>query len=220
MDDADLMTFPPEDLQRGQPLDDVQEVPGKHREGIPLPLLDFLREKADENHEQGNHRHRDHDREGRNPILLPGDEHEYGGRDRGEHELRQVRGEVLVQRVQPVRCCRRHGSARATRKPARSEPRHSADNVAAQLHLGAGGCQRRHDVREPGHCGPHSDRPEGVHERAGDVRNALSAEENPNNRTRDEPGEYDDSGDARQPHGYLSSQEPARRPGVAEQTWI
>ena len=135
-----LRLGPAEDLQGGQPGHHVQEVARQPGQQPPLPVHPGLGGPADEHHEQRDQRQRHHDDRRRHPVRGddPG-EHRDRDHDR-EAELRQIAGEVVVERVdapggqrehQAIRCAAREPArARAARPRSSSRPR-SSDLTAA-----------------------------------------------------------------------------------------
>ena len=101
-DRAGLGLGPPEDLQRGQAGDDVEEVAGQSLQDPELAVHAFLRRGAHQGHEQRDQRDREGDDRRRDPVV-PEDHHNHDdGHDHGEEQLRQVQREVAVERVDPA----------------------------------------------------------------------------------------------------------------------
>ncbi|KJL27060.1 hypothetical protein RL72_00664 [Microbacterium azadirachtae] len=95
-------TLPSEQPQRREALHGVGEARGERLQHRQLPPLHAARGDADQDQEQRDERQRHHGREPARPVLPPHHDDDHRRRDRGEHELRDVAGEVRIQRVEAV----------------------------------------------------------------------------------------------------------------------
>lgn len=211
---------PPEDLQGRQPGDDVQEVPGEPGQQLPLPVHPGLGGPADQDHEQRDERQGDDDDRRRHPVLGddPG-EHRHRHDDR-EAELREVAGEVVVERVDAPG---RQGDQRTgalSAQPVGAQSRRPLQEQAAQFRLdGRAGAMGR-QFGEPGDQGPSERDGDEQQERGtqrGDREPALEAAHHD---LGDEHRLGDHQQGADQAESHHGRQEEAGGPCVVEQTRI
>ncbi len=98
-DGGGLGAGPVEDLERGQSGDHVQEVVREPGEPLPLTVHPGLGGHPDQHHEQRDQRQGAGDDRGRGDVGADDPQQHRGRDDHGERQLRQVAGEVVVERV-------------------------------------------------------------------------------------------------------------------------
>ena len=147
---------PVEDLERGQPRDHVEEVPGQDPEGVPLTVDPGLGVPADQDHEHRDDRHRQRDDHRSQGVLGDddpgGDQRDHDGQD----QLRQVAGEVGVQGAGPAGHQVRQLAHPAPAQERRPQAQRPIDHLHPQLRGGAGGrpvpdCLGRPRQHRPAH---------------------------------------------------------------------
>jgi len=97
-----LGSAPAEQAEGGQPLHDVEEVPGEAAEQSPLAARRRLGGHADQPPEERDQRKGGDEDDGGDAVGAghPGEDGQ--GHERAQHELRQVAGEVGVQGIDPT----------------------------------------------------------------------------------------------------------------------
>ena len=100
-DGLGLRLGPAEDLERGQPLHDVEEVAGQSMKGRHPPGRALAGGRADEGHEDRNERDGHGHDERRNPVGTGHGGHHGQRHHHGEDHLGQVTGEVPVESFEP-----------------------------------------------------------------------------------------------------------------------
>ena len=145
---------PAEHLERGQPLDDIEEVPAQPGQQVPLPLGLGLRMQADQDREDRDQGHGHRDDQGRDPVRGR-DPHQHRDRDHaGQHELGQVAGEVRVQGVQPLGGQGGELARPLPAQPGGPEPERVLGQGPAELGFHCGGGAERGALATVGEHGP------------------------------------------------------------------
>ena len=217
-----LRLGPAEQLERGQALDHVEEVPGERGEQPPLPPRLRLGVPADQHREQRDQRQRRRDQDGGDPV---GRCHPRQNRDRDrgrEHQLRKVTGEIGIESVKAPGGQRGDLCALPARaaRPGRAEPDRPARERAPQLRLHGGGRAQRADLAAVGHRDPHGhdaeQRRQGAPQRRGDGLTASRGGE----RVRQQARLGEDRGGGDDPEDDGGDQLAAGGPGVAQQPGV
>ncbi len=153
-DGGGLRLRPVEDLERGQPLDHVQEVVREAGETAPLTVHPGLGGQPDQHHEERDQRQRRGDDRGRDPVRAedPGQQHHRHHHREGE--LRQVAGEVVVQRVDPPGGVRGQLAGAPPLQVAGAERGGVVQQPPAQHRLDPGHRPMGRQLGQPGHRRP------------------------------------------------------------------
>ena len=122
-----------EDLQRGQPGDDVEEVAAKPLQRAQLAVHALARGGPHERHEQRDQRNREGDDRRGDPVFEEHHGEHDDGHDHGEEQLRQVQREPPVERVDPPRGEDRKRPGALLARAVNAELRHAPQQRAAQL---------------------------------------------------------------------------------------
>ena len=208
---------PPEDLQRREARDHVEEVAGEVLQRPHPPGRRVPGGHPDEHHEQGDERHRDGDDGGRDPVLAEHrDQHDQGHDDR-EDELGQVPGEVAVERVDALGGEHREVAGPALGQTARPERGDVLGERRPEIGLHPGRRAVGRDLRVPGHAGAKDDDDEQRPHHTAEVVQTLAVDEGPGHGRREQPGlgHDEERGDGAEDHGQ--EQVRPRRSGVVQQ---
>src|SRR5664280_1375526 len=163
----------------GHFLDVVEEVTGQRAQGRPLPLGTALGADPDQRHEHRDQRQDDRDGYRGQPV---------GGHDPGQyrhrhqqrqHQLREVTGEVAVQRVDAPGRQRRQLAAALAGQPRRRARAGVAEQAGAKLGLDQGRGQVRRHLARPGDPGPTKQHRRQQRHRTGDLRQRGPVEKDP-----------------------------------------
>ena len=127
---------PAEDRERRQALDHVEEMAAEPLQQPPLAGRPVLGVPADQGHEHRDQRHGAGDDQRGDPVGARHDDQHGDGHEHGEHELGQVAGHVVVERVEAPG---REGGelARVGRHGVGGRAGHVGDQPAAQIGLDA-----------------------------------------------------------------------------------
>ena len=128
-----------EQSQRRQSLHRVGEAGGQALERLPLARLHRARRHPDQDQEDGDQRQGDHRGETARPVLPPHHRDQHRRRDHGQHQLRDVPGEVGVERLEPVTCGDRELGLIPLCQPPRAQLPDRRDERRTQLHPGLRG---------------------------------------------------------------------------------
>ena len=212
-DQRGLGPGPPEDRQRRQALDGVEEVPAEPVQQPPLRAGVVLGLPADQRHEHRDQRQGQRDDQRREPVGVQHDD-EHGDRhEHREHQLRQVARDVVVERVEPARGQGRQ-LAGVERRRVRPRAGHVGHQAAAQLRLHRRRAAQGRRLRAVGQRGARERDDSDQRDDAADVGPAPVGVEHGSPRHRpghqprlqqDQPGEGDAAGDGHAPGA------PARR---------
>ena len=135
-DDLSLRLGPAEHLERRQPGHHVEEVVREHRQRAPALLRVRAGGLADQRAEQRDERQGGGDRQPGERVGQADPDQDRDRHHRGQHELRQVLGEVAVERLDPVGGQRGQlGGAALPGQPARPELGGPGEQAAAQFGL-------------------------------------------------------------------------------------
>ncbi len=208
---------PAEDLQRGQALDDVEEVPGEPGQQPPLPVHPALGGPADQGHEEGDEGKREDDDECREPVGGDDTGEDGDGHHDREAQLGQVAGEVVVERVDPARG---EGGQLARGAGAGAEAGGVGEQSRPQLGLDRRARAVGGELGEPGHRRPTEGDGGQQRQRRGEFAGRASVLEGAGDDLRDQHRLGHDQAGARQPEGDRGAQEEAGRGGVPQQPGV
>jgi hypothetical protein len=209
-----------EDPQRGEAVDEVEEVPGEPLECLPLPAGPRLRRQADEHHEDRQQRQRERHDQARRPVGQPDADHDQRGDDAAHHQLRQVAGEVRVESVDSAGGELGQLGAAPLPQPARPQLGDPTQQRGAQLGLHGCGRPGRDELLRPGEDRAPDDNAGQQDEIATDLGGAGTAEEDRGDGVRDHVGLDDDAAGTEHPEDHCELDERPRGPAMAQQARV
>nr|AAP55502.1 hypothetical protein [Leifsonia xyli subsp. xyli] len=218
-DAAGLPVLTAEEFEGREPLDDLEESAGEPGQRIPLLLLRGLRRPADEHHEDRDERERADEDDAAREVLPADHEHQGWSRDDGEDELREVFGEVTVERLHPPPGDEGDIRAVAPGHPSRSLLADGSHEPVSQLSDDRRAPSRGGGFGQPEQSGAADHRQRERREERAELRGRRSRD-GADDELGDQPGERHSSDGLRQREETAHGEGRARRGGVAEQAGI
>ncbi|KAF0257916.1 hypothetical protein DOU02_11105 [Clavibacter michiganensis subsp. michiganensis] len=209
----------PEDQERRQPVDHVEEARSQLGEARPLPPLHLLRRPADEHHEDGDHGQRREDGHARERVGQGEHRHDDRRREGGEDQLRHVAREVRVERVESRAHDRREAPAAAAGRPGGAEVGDGPERASPQLGGDPGCAARTHHVEEPRRGAAHDGGSDDEREHRPELRRGRAADR-PHDELGERPAEGDERDGLHDADQGSRGEHRARRRGVPQQPRI
>ena len=148
-DDGDLASAGAEELERGQALDDVEEVRAHARELFPLALITCLGPRADQDHEQRDQRRREQQHQPGEPVHRHHGGEDGQGQDHHQRHGRDEAGVIALQVVDALGQGLDQGAAALAGEIGRPEPLQMTVHLIAQCGAHRGGGLEGRALGEP-----------------------------------------------------------------------